>query len=55
MMYIRETLLEALEKNSYENLIKRGKTPEQIINSCVKTNPAMDACVGLYDENYKIY
>ena len=43
------------EKNSYENLIKRGKTPEQIIKSATKGNPAMDACTGLYDVYYDTY
>lgn len=50
-----DTALKRMQTKSYDSLISSGKTPEQIINSCVKTNPAMDACVGLYDENYKIY
>lgn len=44
-----------VEKNSYENLIQRGKTPEQIIKSATKGNPAMDACTGLYDEYFDTY
>ncbi len=43
------------EKNSYDNLIKTGKTPEQIIKSATKGNPAMDACTGLYDEYFDTY
>lgn len=43
------------EKNSYENLIKSGKTPEQIIKSATKGNPGMDACTGLYDEYFDTY
>ncbi len=43
------------EKNSYENLIQSGKTPEQIIKSATKGNPAMDACTGLYDEYFATY
>lgn len=43
------------EKNSYENLILSGKTPEQIIKSATKGNPAMDACTGLYDEYFDTY
>lgn len=43
------------EKNSYENLIKKGKTPEQIIESAIKGNPAMDACTGLYDIYFDRY
>ncbi len=43
------------EKNSYENLILRGKTPEQIIKSATKGNPAMDACTGLYDKYFDTY
>ena len=43
------------EKNSYENLIKKGKNPEQIIESAIKGNPAMDACTGLYDIYFDRY
>lgn len=43
------------EKNSYDNLIKSGKTPEQIIKSATKGNPVMDACTGLYDEYFDTY
>ena len=43
------------EKNSYENLIQNGRTPEQIIKSATKGNPAMDACTGLYDEYFDTY
>ena len=47
--------LERTELRSYDNLIKAGKTPEQIIRSATKGNPGMDACVGLYDEFYSTY
>jgi len=40
---------------SYSALIESGKAPEQIIESSTRTNPAMDACVGLYDQNYDTY
>ena len=43
------------EKNSYEELIRKGKTPEQIIKSATKGNPAMDACTGLYDTYFDTY
>ena len=43
------------EKNSYENLIQSGKTPEQIIKSAIKGKPAMDACTGLYDAYFNTY
>lgn len=43
------------ESNSYDNLIQRGKTPEQIIKTATKGNPAMDACTGLYDEYFDTY
>ena len=47
--------LERCKTRSYESLIKQGKTPEEIIESSVRTNPAMDACCGLYDTNYETY
>ena len=47
--------LERAEINSYENLLQRGKTPEEIIKSATKGNPAMDACTGLYDEYFDTY
>ena len=47
--------LERMTTRSYDALIKSGKTPEQIIGSSIRTNPAMDACVGLYDDNYNTY
>ena len=47
--------LERMELRSYDNLIKQGKTPEQIIESATRGNPAMDACVGLYDEYFDSY
>ncbi|MBE6047293.1 MAG: hypothetical protein E7213_02600 [Clostridium sp.] len=50
-----EAALARAEKNSYENLIKAGKTPEQIIKSTTKGNPAMDACTGLYDIYFDTY
>ena len=50
-----EAALARAEKNSYENLIKAGKTPEQIIKSATKGNPAMDACTGLYDIYFDTY
>ena len=40
---------------SYENLIKSGKTPDDIIRTATKGNPAMDACTGLYDDYYDTY
>ena len=47
--------LERMQTRSYDALISSGKTPEQIISSSMRTNPAMDACVGLYDENFNSY
>lgn len=47
--------LERMTTRSYEALIQSGKTPEQIISSSTRTNPAMDAIVGLYDENFDTY
>ncbi len=47
--------LERAKINSYENLIAGGKTPEQIIKSATKGNPAMDACTGLYDDYFDSY
>ncbi len=47
--------LERMQTRSYDALISSGKTPEEIINSSMRTNPAMDACVGLYDQNFDIY
>ncbi len=47
--------LERMTTRSYDALIKSGKTPEQIIGSSIRTNPAMDACVGLYDDNFNTY
>ena len=46
--------LHRAEVRSYDNLIKR-KTPEEIIKSATKGDPAMDACCGLYDEYYHTY
>ncbi len=47
--------LERMQTRSYDALISSGKTPEEIINSSMRTNPAMDACVGLYDQNFDTY
>jgi hypothetical protein len=47
--------LERMKTRSYEALRSSGKTPEEIISSSMRTNPAMDACVGLYDQNFKTY
>ncbi len=47
--------LERMTTRSYDALIQSGKTPEQIIGSSTRTNPAMDACVGLYDDNFNTY
>ncbi len=47
--------LKRAESNSYENLIKRGKTPEDIIESACRSNPAADACLGLYDDYFNTY
>ena len=47
--------LERAEAKSYQNLIESGKTPEQIIKSATKGNPAMDACLGLYDDYFDTY
>lgn len=47
--------LERMTTRSYDALIQSGKTPEQIISSSTRTNPAMDAIVGLYDENFDTY
>ena len=47
--------LDRAEINSYENLLQRGKRPEEIIKSATKGNPAMDACTGLYDEYFDTY
>ena len=47
--------LESMKTRSYEALRSSGKTPEEIISSSMRTNPAMDACVGLYDQNFKTY
>ncbi len=50
-----EAALERMNTRSYDALIKSGKTPQQILESSMRTNPAMDACVGLYDENFHTY
>ena len=50
-----DAALERIQTRSYDALIASGKTPEQIIASSLRTNPAMDACVGLYDENFNTY
>lgn len=47
--------LERAQIRSYENLIKAGKSPEEIIKSAIKGCPGMDACTGLYDEYYDTY
>ena len=47
--------LERMNTRSYDALIRSVKTPEQIIGSSTRTNPAMDACVGLYDDNFSSY
>ena len=47
--------LERMTTRSYDALIQSGKTPEQIISSSTRTNPAMDAIVGLYDQNFDTY
>ena len=43
------------ERKLLEQRREGGKTPEQIIESSTRTNPAMDGCVGLYDQNYDTY
>ena len=50
-----EGALKRAEMRSYENLIKSGKTPDDIIRTATKGNPAMDACTGLYDDYYDTY
>jgi len=47
--------LERMTTRSYNALIQSGKTPEQIIDSSTRTNPAIDTCVGLYDDNFNTY
>lgn len=50
-----EFKIKRIQTRSYDAIIQSGKTPEQIISSSTRTNPAMDAIVGLYDENYDTY
>ena len=50
-----EAALKRMETRSYSSLIERGKTPQEIIESSMRTNPAMDACVGLYDDMFDTY
>ncbi|WP_155839010.1 hypothetical protein [Butyrivibrio sp. LB2008] len=47
--------MERAKLKSYKNLIKAGKTPEEIIQTATKGCPGMDACTGLYDEYYDTY
>ena len=54
MLLIRTDIMQQ-QTRSYDALISSGKTPEEIINSSMRTNPAMDACVGLFDQNFDTY
>ena len=50
-----DAALERMQIRSYSALLESRKTPQQILESSMRTNPAMDACVGLYDANYNTY
>ncbi|KHD35018.1 hypothetical protein NL50_15315 [Clostridium acetobutylicum] len=40
---------------TYEQLIKRRKSDQDIINYSSRGNPGMDACTGLYDDYFDTY
>ena len=41
------------EGPTYEYMLKKYGSNEEIINSSIKSNLGMDACTGLYDEYFK--